>query len=239
MTCYIIDDEQHAINIIESYVKKISYLDLIGSSTNPMQGLQCIQSSIIDLLFLDIQMDQLNGVELMKQLPIHTKVIFCTAYSEFAVSGFELEAVDYLVKPIDFLRFEKGVKRAQNAVSGSKPQLSFDPIPNDYIIVKTEQKGKYVRIDIDEIDFIESKRNYVEFNLVHGKILVYSSLQGILDKLSPALFMRVHKSYVVSLQKVKSFESGIIYLKGKDKYVPMSNSYRDDFFRRFSGKILG
>lgn len=238
MTCYIIDDEQHAINIVATYIKEISYLNLLGSSTNPIKGLEFIHSNKVDLLFLDIQMDVLNGVELMKKLPSHTKVIFCTAYSEFAVSGFELEAIDYLVKPIEFLRFEKGVKRAYNAFSGLGSNLPLDVIPNDYIIVKTEQKGKYIRIDIDEIDYIESKRNYVEFNLVNGKVLVYSSLHGILDKLSSGLFMRVHKSYVVSLPKIRSIENGILWLKGKDKFVPISNSYREDFFIRFSCKIL-
>lgn len=238
MNCYIIDDEQFAINVLENYVKQLPILSLKGYTTNPIYGLDYLKNNNIDLLFLDIQMDMINGVDLMKLLPTRTKVVFCTAYSEFAVSGFELEAIDYLMKPIDFYRFEKSVRRAYNAINTNISKQFSENIPFDYIYVKTEQKGKYLKIFYDEIIFIESKKNYVEFVLEDKKVLVYGSLQKVEIQLLSALFMRVHKSYIVAVNKIILIENNVLYFKNKEYWVPISITYRNEFIKRFSDKIL-
>jgi DNA-binding LytR/AlgR family response regulator len=238
MNCYIIDDEQFAINVIENYIKQIPLISLKGFTTNPVEGLEYLQKNEIDLVFLDIQMDMLNGLDLMKLLPQRTKVVFCTAYSEFAVAGFELEAVDYLMKPIEFFRFEKAVRRAYNSIYCTTSKLTSEKIPFDYIYVKTEHKGKYLKIFYDEVIFIESKKNYVEFVLEDKKVLVYGSLQKVENQLLSNQFMRVHKSYIVSIDKIRLIENNVLYFQNKNYLVPVSITYRDEFTNRFSDKIL-
>lgn len=238
MNCYIIDDEKFAINVIENYIKQIPSLSLKGLSTSPLEGLEYLQKNEIDLVFLDIQMDMLNGIDLMKLLPQRTKVVFCTAYSEFAVAGFELEAVDYLMKPIEFLRFEKAVRRAYNSIYSPASKTLSEKIPFEYIYVKTEHKGKYLKIFYNEIIFIESKKNYVEFVLEDKKVLVYGSLQKVENQLLTNQFMRVHKSYIVSVDKIRLIENNILYFQNKQYLVPVSITYREEFLKQFSNKIL-
>lgn len=236
MTCYIIDDEQYAINVLVNYTKQIPFLSLEGTSTNPLIGLDFIQKNNVDLLFLDIQMDMLNGIEMIKMLPQKTKVIFCTAYSEFAISGFELEAIDYLMKPIEFKRFEKAAHRAQNMIHNIQQNLG--DLSNDYIYVKTEQKGNLLKLYFNEILFIESKRNYVQFVLNDKKVLVYGSMQNLESQLPDKQFIRVHKSYMVSINKIISIKSNIINFTNKEYSVPIGIMYRESLLTRFSDKIL-
>jgi two-component system LytT family response regulator len=153
----IIDDEKAAIDVLVNYVSKIDHLELVATAMNPITGVDLINRHKPDLVFLDIQMEEMSGIDIIKIIGNHTKVIFCTAYSDFALDAFDYEAVDYLMKPIAFPRFLKAVQRAVNVLLASKV-AAVDSIPNDYLFVKTEQKGKLVKISYDEIDFIEGQK---------------------------------------------------------------------------------
>src|SRR3954462_535131 len=148
--CIIVDDEQHAIDILQHYIKQTPDLELTGSYTNPVQALQVVNNEKVDLVFLDIQMPEFSGIDFIKAIHQKAKVILTTAYSEFALEGYELEVVDYLLKPIRFPRFVAAVQKVVKNPEGAG-ETSNEPIEDDYIFVKTESKGKLLKINLDEI----------------------------------------------------------------------------------------
>lgn len=235
--CVIIDDEQFAINIIEDYISKIPSLQLIGTTTNPLEGLEMARSKKADLVILDIQMDEMNGIEVMRVLPKEVKVIFCTAYSEFAVDSYEVEAVDYLLKPVSFSRFVKAIQRVTNLVMEQAVE-ELTSIPDDYIFIKTEQKGKMVKINLIDIEYIEGMKNYVAFHCGKKKILAYLTLKDLEEKLPRNQFMRVHKSYIVALRLITTVENSNLILKERTERIPLSESYREIFFEHMKNKLL-
>lgn len=226
--CYIIDDEQPAIKIIENYLKRFPTLKLIGTSTNPIHGIEEVKKNKVELVFLDIQMDEMNGIEVVEHIDSKTKVIFCTAYSEFAVKSYELNAVDYLMKPISFERFERAIQR----VTGNQIENNEKEIPNDYLFVKTGSKGNMVKIDFNDITYIQGRSNYIAFHVLNKVILSHTSLRDIETYLPRNMFMRVHKSYIVALNKIVAIENNEIRLIGSSTYIPLSVSYKDAFLTR-------
>jgi DNA-binding LytR/AlgR family response regulator len=234
--CVIIDDEQPAIKVLEKYIKRISTLQLVGSATDPFTGIELIKNNKADVVFLDIHMDEMTGIEVMDTLDPSVQVIFCTAYSEFAVKSYELNAVDYLMKPISFDRFEKAVKRIK--VNGNvQVDSSHDNIPDDYFFVKAEVKGKMIRINLDEIDYIEAKNNYIAIHNGNHITLVYSTMKEIEKYLSPSRFIRIHKSFIIALSKIAHTEKNSIILKNQEK-IPIGQIYKNDFLNRINNKLL-
>ena len=235
--CVIIDDEQPAINVLENYIKRVPYLQLVGTATNPILGIELINSTKAELVFLDIQMDEMNGIDVMKVLPDNIKVIFCTAYSEFAVTSYELNAVDYLMKPIPFDRFASAIKKISplNITSLANESVTTS---NDYIFVKTEQKGKMVKIDLDDIDFIEAMNNYIAFYRGNSKTLVYSTMKEIEGHLPSSKFLRIHKSYIIAINKITSVDNNCITLKNRSEQIPVSLTYKPAFMQVLSNKVL-
>lgn len=237
ISCVIIDDEQLAIDVIERYVKKIPVLHLIGSAVNPLDGIKLIQTNKVDVVFLDIQMDEINGLEVMKIIGNNTKVVFCTAFSEFAVESYDLNAIDYLMKPIPFNRFLKAVQRVSDTLLAESISI-MEAIPNDYIFVKTGQKGKMIKIDLDDIDYIEGMSNYIAVQRGKEKILVYSTMKEVEERLPQSQFMRVHKSYIVALQQITTIESNEILMKNQQQKIPLGNNYKDLFMEKMKNKLL-
>ncbi len=158
--CLVVDDEQHAIDILVHYIGQTSYLQLVSSTTNPVEALQTVVTQNIDLVFLDIQMPELSGIDFIKAINGKAKVILTTAYSEFAIEGFELAVVDYLLKPVRFPRFLTAVQKAVKAISEKTVDIEIKNEDN-YIFVKTESKGKLLKINLDDIEYIEGMKNYV------------------------------------------------------------------------------
>lgn len=237
LNCVIIDDEQPAIDILKNYVSRMPELNLIATFTNPIIALEHLKTIAVDLIFLDIQMNQISGIEFMKKSPKTAQVIFCTAYSEFAVAGFELEATDYLVKPVSFDRFEKAVQRAirNNKVNSA---IGVDiPEADEYIFIKTEQKGKVEKVFYNDIFFIEAKGNYVSFQVRDKRILTFITLKDLEEKLPSNIFMRVHKSYIVSLPKVIGLENSNLKLQDGTA-IPLSLTYKDSFLDRLKEKLV-
>ena len=237
-TCFIIDDEPAAIDVLRTFIAMTPALTLAGSATNPIEALSVIQREPVDLVFLDIHMPQLSGMALMRLLPVPTKVILTTAYAEFAVESFDLEALDYLLKPIAFERFLKAVQKlppaGRLAPSGATQEES-----GDYIFVKAESKGKLIRIAFDEILYVEGLKNYVTIMNVSGeRVVTLLNLKDLLERLPPRRFIRVHKSYLVALDKIRALDSSQILFRDSKAYVPLGDTYRVAFFEALQGKVM-
>lgn len=218
--CLIVDDEELARVLLENYIGKVDFLELIGTAEGPVEALQILKNHQIDLLFLDIQMPDIKGTDFAKMLPEHIQVIFTTAYSEYAIEGFELNALDYLLKPITFKRFLAAVNRRNTP----EPKTEVVPMETeDTIIVKSGYDLHKVRLHT--ILYIESDSEYVYFHTENAKIISYQSLKSLIEKLPKAAFMRVHRSYIINKSKVTALK-GKELLIGKTK-IPVSASYYD------------
>lgn len=235
--CVIIDDEQLAINVLEKYIKRISTLQLVGTAIDPIAGIELIKNNKADVAFLDIHMDEMTGIEVMNMLNPSVQIIFCTAYSEFAVESYDLNAVDYLMKPISFDRFTKAVKRIK-INSSAHVDTSQENIPDDYIFVKAETKGKMIRINLDDIDYVEAKNNYIAIHNGNRTILVYSTMKEIENYLSPLHFIRIHKSFIIALSKISHIEKNMVVLKNIEVKISIGQTYKDDFLNKINNKLL-
>lgn len=217
MSCYIIDDEPLAINVLEKYIAKSPALELLGSTTEPLEALAFLQEHKVDLLFLDINMPELSGIGLARVLKNPPLLIFTTAYPEYAVEGFELEALDYLVKPIDFERFAKAIQKATHRL-----QISPSEQPA-HLVVKADRR--LYNINLDDIQYLEAYGDYVKIHLSDQIIVPKETLQKIEDRLPADRFLRVHRSYLVALEKIQFLEGNLIAI-GEAK-IPVGQSYRN------------
>ncbi|MCG9791691.1 LytR/AlgR family response regulator transcription factor [Flavobacterium algicola] len=213
LKCIVIDDEELARKLIESYVTKIDFLTLVGTYENPLDAIDILKSEQIDVVFLDIQMPQIKGTDFAKLIPSHTKIIFTTAYSDYAIEGFELSATDYLLKPIGFDRFLTAVKKVK----------VDSPATVDTITVKSGYD--LFKLKFDEITHIESDSEYAIFHTANKKIMSLQSLKSLEKTLDPSIFIRVHRSYIVNKTKVTGLKSRYLHLQTIQ--IPVSDSYFD------------
>ncbi|HEY8920648.1 two component transcriptional regulator, LytTR family [Chitinophaga rupis] len=239
--CFIVDDEQHAIDVIANHIKEVHFLELVGTSTNPVSAIQQINEGKMDLVFLDVQMPKLSGLDLIKAITRPVQFILCTAYSEFAAAGFDLEVLDYLMKPVPFPRFLKAAHRAFDAVSSkvaySAPQED-DDIEGDYIFVKIEVKGKMLKINLADIDYIEGMKNYIAIYHNGTKTMALLSMKDIEERLPKKHFMRVHKSFIVAVKRIAMIEGNTIRLNQVKAEVPIGETYKSVFFELMKKKIM-
>jgi DNA-binding LytR/AlgR family response regulator len=239
ITCLIVDDEQSATNVLKSYVEKIPFLELGAIANDPLEALKILHDKKIDLMFVDVQMPNLSGVELVKMIQgKKTKIVFTTAYAEFAVEGFEHEALDYLLKPISFERFLKAAQRALDVSAFSPSEWQPAAKEDGYIFVKTELKGKMLKVNFKDIMYIEGLKNYVSIYTPEERIISYISFKQ-LEEILPSNFMRVHKSYIVSMDKIKAVDGNQILLHTMKAYIPLGETYRAPFFDMLQQKIMG
>lgn len=237
ISCLIVDDEQSAIDILQTFIGQTPFLTLTGSTTNPVEALTLLQQPI-DLLFLDIHMPQLSGLDVMRLHKGNTKVVLTTAYSEFAVESFELNALDYLLKPIAFERFLKAAQKALNNSIEPSPRWQPEEKTDDYIFVKTESKGKMAKINLADIIYVEGMKNYVSINTADQHIVTLLNIKDLEERLPIRQFMRVHKSYIVSLGKIQALDGNQIFFKGMKAYVPLGETYRSAFFDALQKKVM-
>ena len=230
ISCLVVDDEQSAVDLLCAFIRKTPFLTLAGATTNPLEALSLLQAQPVDLLFLDIHMPQLSGLDLMRLLPSRTRVVLTTAYSEFAVQGFELEALDYLLKPIAFERFLKAAQKARPAAAPLPAAAPEAAAPADYIFVKTESKGKMTKVDFADIVYVEGLKNYVSIQTLDDRVVTLLNIKDLEERLPARHFMRVHKSYIVSLDKIRALDGNQIFLKGMNTFVPLGDTYRAAFF---------
>src|SRR6059058_1285591 len=193
INCIIVDDEQHAIDILTHYVGQTPYLNLVGTSTNPIEALQLVATQHVELIFLDIQMPELSGIDFVKAIHGKAKVILTTAYSEFALEGYELDVADYLLKPIRLPRFLTAVQKVVKSVNEKTNEPAKEETEDDYLFVKTESKGKLLKINLCDIDYIEGMKNYVAIYRGGQKTLVYTNMKDLEGHLPRKEFIRIHK----------------------------------------------
>lgn len=232
--CIIVDDEQHAIDILLHYAGQTPMLNVVAATTNPVEALQLVATRKIDLVFLDIHMPELSGIDFIKAINGKAKVILTTAYSEFALEGYELDVVDYLLKPIRFPRFLAAVQKAAKNLNEQQPVAGED----DYIFVKTESKGKLLKINLDDIDYIEGMKNYVAFHCGKSKTLVYTSMKEIEDRLPARQFLRVHKSYIIRIDRITGIEGNRVLLRETTADIPIGENFKNELMDRVKGKLL-
>ncbi len=229
-SCIIIEDEPLALGKTKSFVDKVPFLNLTATFDNALAGLAYLNNNNVDILLLDINMDELSGIELLESSKITSQVIITTAYQEYALKGYELSITDYLLKPFTFNRFLQAVNKAQdNLIIRSKDQVS-----PEFIFVKTENRLE--KIMIDDILYIEGMRDYLKIHTLNKKIMTLQSFSEI-EKLIPSnLVCRVHKSYMVSLNKIESIERSRI--KIGQELIPVSDTYKEAFYQHINNKPL-
>lgn len=236
--CLIVDDEQPALDILKHYIGQTPLLQLVASTTNPLEALSILTTQKIDLVFLDIQMPELSGIDLARALQGKTRVILTTAYSEFAMDGYELNVVDYLLKPIRLPRFLTAVQKAAAILQSSAPATDLEQPEDDYLFVKTESKGKLIRITLAEIDYIEGRKNYVAFHTGGRKILVYASMKEIEERLPSSRFLRIHKSFIIALDRISGIEGNRVLLKGITAEIVTGDNYRQELMKIVKDKMI-
>lgn len=238
ISCIIVDDEQHAIDILVHYVKQTPYLQLAGSATNPLEALQLVNTQKVDLVFLDIQMPELSGIDFIKAIQGKARVILTTAYSEFALESYELDVVDYLLKPIRFPRFLQATQKALKELGGEKEEGEKELIEDDYIFVKTELKGKLLKINLDDIDYIEGMKNYVAIYRGGQKTMVLTSMKELEERLPQKQFMRVHKSFIIPLAKITGIEGNLLRIKDVSADIQIGENYKAELMELIKNKMI-
>lgn len=240
ISCIIVDDEQHAIDVLIHYIGQTPFLQLVKATTNPIEALEMVNTQKIDLVFLDIQMPELSGLDVARTIQGKAKVILTTAYSEFAAEGFDLEVVDYLLKPIPLPRFFKAVQRVLNTVTSSVTAMpNEESIEDDYIFVKTELKGKMLKINLRDIDYIEGMKNYVAIYHAGQKTMALLNMKDLEERLPKKYFLRVHKSYIVSVNKIVAIEGNLVVLKNVKAEILLGETYRNSFYDLMKHKLMG
>jgi DNA-binding LytR/AlgR family response regulator len=228
----IIDDEPLAIDVLKNYSDTIDYIEILGTFTNPLEAIKYLSENIVDLVFLDIEMPMINGVDLVESLNSKPNIIFTTAFPQYAVDGFNLDALDYLLKPISYKRFLKAINKFSKNTNTNEESFPLNPIiinsnENRFIFVKSDYEN--LKVNIQEIKYIEGLKDYLKINLSNGKfVLTLSNFTSILDKIDNHDFIRVHNSYIVNLNFIKSIQKNRVLID--DKRIPISETYKKEFF---------
>ncbi len=223
----IVDDEPLAHDIIENYVNKIPDMTIVAKCDNAIEANQVIQSQEVDLVFLDIQMPQMTGIELVKSISNPPKIVFTTAFAEYAVDGFELNAVDYLLKPIAFDRFLKAVNKVKDSLDPNDTPTTAD----DFFFVKADKK--LVKVHFSEMLYVEGLKDYVIIKKEQGRVIALQTMKSLETKLPSDMFMRVHRSYIVNIQQIKAVVGNTIEIveSGQPKHIPIGKNYKEDLVK--------
>jgi two-component system, LytTR family, response regulator len=240
LKCIAIDDEPLALEIITAYIEKVPFLKLLRTFDNAIDSIDYIRKNKVDLMFLDIEMESLSGIQLLHALKERPEVIFTTAYDSYAVEGFELDAADYLLKPISFERFVKSVDKVYNKLSPARAKsenhqpAAKAPGTGNFIFVKTENRLQ--KVAFSEILYIEGQGDYLKIVTTSSRIMTLQNFKKFEETLPKENFIRVHKSYLVALNKIESITRNRI--KIGTALIPVSDSYKDAFYEAIGKKGL-
>lgn len=231
MNCIIVDDEPLAREAIEILTNDITCLNLTGSFNNASSAAKFIDEHPVDLIFLDIQMPGITGIEFARTIPKKTLVIFTTAYTEYALDSYEVDAIDYLIKPIEPERFRKAADKAlsYHSLLLQEEKENIEPIADEYFFVKSDRK--YFKVSFEDILFVEGLKDYVILQLEEQRIITRMNLKAMYELLPKQLFMRVNKSYIVNTARIEAFDNNDIFIKTHE--IAIGSSYRDSFFEEF------
>jgi two-component system, LytTR family, response regulator len=232
MKCVILDDEPLAVDLLTSYINDTENLHLAFASTNAFEAIQYIQKNDVDIIFLDMQMPELTGIQVLKIIGTGYKIIFTTAYTDYALDGYEYNITDYLLKPISFERFTKAIEKI-NQTNISAPQKNTIA-EDDFIFIKSD--GKMIKINLQQILFIEGLKDYLSIQTTIEKLITLQNLKTFEQHLNPQQFIRVHKSYIVSLNKIDTIERSRIFIG--EHVIPVGDTYRDAFLKRIEGNKI-
>jgi len=230
--CIIVDDEPLAIEVIESYVDRISDLEITAKCHNALKAFEILQKESVDLIFLDIQMPKLTGIDFIKSLKKPPKVILTTAYRDYALEGYELDVVDYLLKPISFERFLKAISKVYDVSpkeSGNGSSLSED---EEYIYLKADKK--MVKVRLHEILYIESLKDYVRVKTTNKDVITHQKISYLEEKLPEECFMRIHRSFIVATKKIETYSATMIEVPGKE--LPIGRLYKNQVLERLNSE---
>ncbi len=232
MKCVILDDEPLAVELITSYINNTENLQLGFASTNAYEAIQYIQKNEVDIVFLDMQMPELTGIQVLKIIGTGYKVIFTTAYTDYALDGYEYNITDYLLKPISFERFTKAIEKINqnDKIHQQKNTVTED----DFIFIKSD--SRMIKINLAEILFIEGLKDYLSIQTNNEKLITLQNLKTFEQHLNPQQFMRVHKSYIVALNKIDTIERNRIFIG--EHVIPVGDTYRDIFLKRIEGNKI-
>lgn len=227
--CLVVDDEPLALDLILEYVERTPELELVMGTTNAIEALQKVQDGGIDVVFLDVQMPEITGIQFLKIVNGKCDVVLTTAYPQYAFDGFELDVVDYLLKPIAFDRFSRAVQKLMAKRSEEKQSevSKADVEKQNFFFVKTENRLQ--RVNLDDILYIEGLKDYVSIYTVGERIVTLQVMKKLEEFLPSDRFMRVHRSYIIALDKINSIEKNRITIR--EKVIPIGDTYRDFFYR--------
>ncbi len=232
----IVDDEPLALDVLETYIDQLPNVELVKKCTNAIEANEALQNNQIDLMFLDIQMPQITGVEFLKSLQNPPKVIFTTAYPDYAVEGFELNASDYLLKPISLDRFMKAVNRVSQEIELEQGEQSVES--EDFFFVKADKK--LIKVHFNDILYIEGLKDYVIIKRNESRIITLQTMKSLEGKLPGNIFKRVHRSYIVNLEKINAIVGNMVEVteKGEKKHIPIGKNYRETLLEIINEKRL-
>ncbi len=235
MNVIIVDDEPLAHEVLETYISKVSNLNLIKNCYNALEAKETIQNDQVDLMFLDIQMPQLTGLEFVRSMTQLPLVIFTTAYAEYALESYEIDAVDYLVKPIALEQFLKAINKAQDRYDQENENIQ---IGDDYFFVKADKK--LVKLFYNDILYIEGLKDYVIIRTNNGRVITLQTMKSLEAKLANKNFKRVHRSYILNKTKIKALLGNVVEIMegGKEKHIPIGKNYRDELFEEIHRKKI-
>jgi len=239
LNCIIVDDEPLQLELLSDYIKKVPFLSLAGVFSNPLEALTIVQQLNIDLVFSDIQMPELSGIHFIQLLNGKSKVIFITAYPNYALQGYELDVVDYLVKPVSFERFLKAANKALQIFPSSKEvneNKMNRPVPFNEQSLFVKSDYKIVKIILADILFIESLKEYVSIHTIKGKVITLQTMKKMEEVLPVSHFSRVHKSFIVARDKIDSIERKRIFIK--THVIPIGETYDEAFFKLLNNNNL-
>lgn len=233
----IVDDEPLALDVLETYAQKLPQLNLLARCENAFEANEALKKHDVDLIFLDIQMPQLTGIEFLKSLSKPPMVIFTTAYPDYAVEGFELDAVDYLLKPISLDRFMKAVNKVE-AKLDSNGDASTGGSEEEYIFVKADKK--LIKVNFDDVLYIEGLKDYVIIRMDNTRVITLQTMKSLEQKLPEKQFKRIHRSYIINLGKIEAIVGNMVEVveKGKAKHIPIGKNYREELLSMVNDKRL-
>lgn len=235
LSCYVIDDEPHAHQALAKHIEATPGLQLLGVSENPLESLEVFrQKGYADITFIDIDMPQLSGLELSELLANKTHIVFATAYDKYALQAFEKNAVDYILKPISYERFLKCINKLYGKGIKNTPE---EESMEGHFYIQYEMKGKLIKIEYKDVVYIQSLKNYVIIYCTNGKFITYLTMKEMEESLPSTVFMRVHKSFIINLNKMVSIDGNAITLQDKAEVI-LGVSYKEAFFNKLNEKMI-
>jgi DNA-binding LytR/AlgR family response regulator len=234
INCLIIDDEPLALEVLESYIEKLDDLHLVGKCNNALSALEILRRDQVDLLFLDIQMPKLTGIEFLKNLANPPQVIFTTAYRDYALEGYELNVLDYLLKPYSFERFFKAVSKYQHHShsNGSENHENLDPLEEIYL----KSDKKMVKVRLEDIIYVESLKDYIRVKTKDQEVISHQKISYMEERLPEQQFLRVHRSFIIALDKIDAFSATVVELSGNT--IPIGRNYKNHTLDLLKQKAL-